>query len=44
MAAPSISRQNPNAIPVGDELTRLHRCLQYIFGAIPNGKDNFIWV
>jgi hypothetical protein len=41
LGAPSISRQSPNANPVGDELTRLHRCLQYIVGVIPTGKDNF---
>ncbi len=37
---PNISRQSPNANPVGDELTRLHRCLQYIVGEVPTGKRN----
>ena len=26
---------------MGDELTRLHRCLQYIVGVVPTGGDIF---
>ena len=38
-APPNISRQSPNANPVGNELTRLCRCSQYIVGAVPTGKE-----
>ena len=38
VALPKISRQSPNANPVGDELTRLCRCSQYIVGAVPTGN------
>ena len=40
VARSKVSRQSPNANPVGDELTRLCRCSQYIVGAVPTGKAN----
>jgi hypothetical protein len=40
-SAPNISRQCPNANPVGYELTRLCRCSQYIVGEVPTEKDKY---